>query len=215
MNASENTLVFEQNYVERDVLGTKIRFYPVTVGTVLRIKGLAGPVSQALSVLFQPRGKDAGTSFKTYGDAIRDENGKPIRIEGEKGADSYLMNTETVSEAVPADIARMRSDERASAIGIICEAILSENNSKDLVGIILNSMKRDIPTKEFLDTVPVDAMPGIVQGVIEANKGVFGPLAKALDPMFGALASADGVEGDRRQEKSSRLMAGILSGMTS
>lgn len=164
-----------------------IDFYPVSVGMMFKLRRLAKPLAQAISVLTAGGAKDTGQIYRQVGDPVRDADGKPI-IVGEGDSATTIRDTETIAEAITPELAELRSKQKTEAVESLVSACMDEDNLVIIGSIIMDSMRIPNadrpPAKEFINSIPTDKLPDLILGVGKANKGVFGPLAGKLSPLF-------------------------------
>jgi len=168
-----------------------IQMRPVTGRMFLGFKDLLETASAAISRIFDVRTNDVGM------DTVSD-----IGISNDVAQSSITRNLTT---SITPELAKMRSDNRASAFGSLVSALLSEATQGSFFQLIFHSWVNRPPQLTKPDDIADLELPQLFQlltAVIKANKGVAGPLAgtgvwkdlmkKATDRL--APASANSVE---------------------
>ena len=159
----------EPAYVMHEVNGHVVRFYATSVGMIFKLKGLVGPLSHALAVLFSRNDTDTATKF------MKDTtNGIP---QGEVHE----------VEAIDPKLAGQRAIERQRALQQLVEAVCNKQNGLVLAEVILDSIREreDPPAQqkqiaEFLQQLTVPITKELLMGVAKANQDVFGPLGERV-----------------------------------
>lgn len=158
-----------------------INFYPVSVRVAFRLKSMAKPLAQAISALFTRNRDDCRQMSRKFKD--------PGGEEGE----------ETTVEAIDLALARYRDERRDKAIEQMIEAFADPQNQMIVAELLMDSM-RDIcprnPTAEdlqqFIASLTVDTLFGMLTGVAKANFGVLeGNVLKAAREKVGAAFGRD------------------------
>ena len=154
------------NYEEREVNGEALRFYPVSVGVMFKLRRIAKPLAGALSVLFTSQNSDYGVIQREF------DNGK---------------SKETSTEAIPVKLAELRTRERADAIEKLVEAVTDPKNADVIGAVVIDSLRDVFPRRgpavrdnpkpgEWLESLGADTLVLLLRGVAAANKDVIGPL---------------------------------------
>jgi hypothetical protein len=172
MTWQEKIGCFSPNYITEKVMGVEQHFYPVSVGLMFKLRTIGKPLARSLAFLFGKNDNDVGS--------------KSIFLSREEG---LSPDQEITSEPISEGLAKLRLEQKESAIeGII--ASLTDETHLEVVGKIIMDSMRDVfpkeeksdrpPAKEFIDTLPLPALTCCLIGVAKANKGVFGPLAEQV-----------------------------------
>ena len=107
---------------------------------------------------------------------------------------------ETNLEPITEGMATFRSRERQSAASEIVDILLSQENMHLVGHIIMNSMRNlctnrkpsDKEATEFVEALDIIILKEFMQGVIDANKEVFGPLGERVPAIVkGALTKIE------------------------
>ncbi len=155
------------------------KFFAINTELLFKLKEGAGDVFKALAVLF---------------DDNRNDTGSIQRSTSSEEADGKAHANEIIAEPISEAVARMRYEQKQKAITDLLNTFGDSN--KVLFGeIIMASLLETFPPDaddnppplEFIQTLPLNALPGLVMGVVKANKGVLGPLAEQIVPMFDAI----------------------------
>lgn len=162
-----------------EVLGEPQNFYPISVKTVTKLRGIARPVGQALATLF------AGN-----------EDLVTRKVDDQQGADKSLRRVTEIG-AVNAEVVKERNRARQDAVSTLIDTLLSDPASRILAEIIVDSMrdtfeKRPTMPSELdaiMEQIPADALPDIFKGIMEANKKLFAPLKERAADVSAALQS--------------------------
>lgn len=178
--------------IKHVVAGQERNFYPITVSTLLQLRGAAKPLVRAMSVLFG--GDD---------DLVK----KEIQEKTSKSLESYEKRT--CIDAVSPELAGQRQKARMAAAEDLLEGLTSEASSRLFALVIVDSMRDDFdkkPTtaKEFddiLSSITADALVEILGGIGAANRKLFGPLMNRA-AQFGTVLKSklDGLGEDQPEE---------------
>jgi hypothetical protein len=171
------------NFITREVAGQSVRFYAVSTGMVFKLRRIGKPLAKGLAALFGTK-TDTDTTVRQ----------------------SVFQDTfDTTTDAISPELAKLRYEQQQQAYEDILEGLLADENRETIGAIILDSIRRDaypdgdLPNPgEFLDSIPLTSISALVSGVMEANKGVFGPLeltvssalSKAVEETTRKLVSA-------------------------
>lgn len=193
-------------YVESSVNEKNLRFYPMSVGMLAKLRVVAQPLVKALTKLFNQEAADrtrierAVTSdqvIKTF-----NEKNEPIEVTGQ--------DTEVIIEAVDPKLAKLRSEEKDRAMNDLVSSLLDENNLHVLADLVMDSL-RDVfgqdkpPALEFVQQTPLPLMVEMLKGVVAANAGVVGPVGgKIKAAIEGALDKATQGVNDREEDQQSQ-----------
>lgn len=161
--------------IEHEVNGEMLTFYPVSMGTLFKVKSIGKPLAKALAILFDDKNRDYGTVNRS----MRSEDGAGV-------------DTEIIIDAVTVDMATLRSKQKEESIEGLIDALLDDDAKKTIGALIVESIKKsehfkdvDMPSPlEFMNTIPADSIIDFLTGVAKANKGVLGPLAETLTDLW-------------------------------
>ena len=180
MSWKQNATFLTPDYIEHPIegSGTMRKFYPVSVRTAFNMHRIAGPLAQALTVLFGGGRSDGGSKHMKYGQPDPEDPKAPVKEFGE----------ETVINATPLDTSRYRDAQRQQAITALIATIADANNQLVLGHLIWDSMReefeprtpKDADVNDMLDSIDVTVLSAMLVGVAKANVGVLGPLAAKI-----------------------------------
>lgn len=169
----------QPNHIERKVGNETVKFWPVTGRTAFKMRRVGEPLTKVLSVLFQSRKTDVG----------RQSVQTPVFENGVlKG-----MSEQTTELACGADVLKFRGAQMDQAVSQLWAVGMSDEVLNMLCEFIIDSAREEFKgwtPQKFQDEVPITVIPALVAGVIDANKGVFGPLAQRLDGLKGQIEKA-------------------------
>jgi hypothetical protein len=169
----------ERHFVEHEVCGQRLRFYPNRVGLLHDLAEVSKPVASALAALFSDRSQDAGMEEK-------------ISQQGD------IIVKESVMQAVSAEIVTLRSKERDGAIDALLTAVSDPRNRLLLGRLLMDSLREEFPyhaerpavdVEEFLygdgkpDGYPgldIPALTAMIGGWIKANAKQFGKVGEQV-----------------------------------
>ena len=156
-----------------------LNFYPISVKTVMRLRDIAKPIGQALSVLLTSNERDFSTK-------VVDEN----------LPDTGLRRTTDVGAITP-ELSKQRQTARQEAIATLVDAILSPASANLLAEMLMDSLRDNFERKKggptpteiaaFLEELTADLLPEMLHGLAEANKKLFAPLKERAASMGAAL----------------------------
>jgi len=160
-------------YHEHVVMGKKLKFHPITVGALFRLRRLAPPLAKALTTLFEQNAKDSTTIQRS----VTEKDGS--------------VANETVLEAINPQLAQLRSNQRAKAIQDFIEAFTDTENMNIVAEILIDSLRdlfppgsSDNPSPEdFVNQLQASAFSEMLQGLAAANREVLGPLLEPLEAL--------------------------------
>lgn len=171
-------------FVAHEIKGLgKLKFYPVSVGLLFKLRRLGTDIISAMSLAFANTDKDQKTIEKTITNVL-----KPEEIKNGMG-ESYIDRTVTV-EPISNETAQYRDDQKSRAWSKAFDAIMKEENIDVIGEIIMDSLhevfprdpltgefKEKVSPKEFLAELKLPMITGLFMGVGLANADVLGPLA--------------------------------------
>jgi len=158
-------------YVEHEVNGLVLRFYPGSLRLLGRLRTISKPLVGAISTFFQ-------NSDLLTRKVMRD-------FQSPQGEAS----SETTLDPISPELLKNIDLRREGAIDQVFQAITSEENRAVIGEIIMDSLREEFPRKpkaeqirEFVDDPDLDVATTVqlLTGVAMANKGLFGPLAEPL-----------------------------------
>lgn len=168
-------------YEESEVNGTELKFYPISVNVMFKLRRIAAPLAKAISTLFQPDDKDLTVIERTFSD------------DGEGG-----KGKELIQEAISPQLAKLRQESRASAITDLIEAVTDERNALVIGRVIVDSLRDDFPRKmkdsdvqDFVSKLEAPRLVELLKGVMAANGKVLGPLEDRVLKAKGAQADQE------------------------
>lgn len=167
-------------YVEGEVNEQTHNYYSLSSTRALKIKSLALPVAEAVTVLMSSGEADHGKTIKDY-----------------VGPNKQVIGVETIFNPETPAIIEARSKTRAAAVARLLEACLDERNALMLCELMMDSRREDFDRKEFeakhvravFDSSDIVTLLAHLKHVAKANLAVFGPLAEKLQ-----LAASKAVE---------------------
>lgn len=161
------------NFTKATVNGKEVKFYPISVNTLFRLKALGKPIAKALAVIMG----DNTVETTLVNRHINDDEGNSVMEEHVK--------------AIEADLLREKFNLREDTILSVIDAFLNEE-SRNLVGqVIVESIKDEFgeetppPAKEFMASLDLSTLVQLIVGVIGANAG-------ALEPVQGNVVAPAG-----------------------
>lgn len=189
MSWKENLNFGEPTYIEHTVgSGDKakaMKFYPVSVGAMFKLRDLLSPLGKAIATLTADTSKDGGRIIRDIGEPFM-FNGKPYTIEGPDKTKNLVRDAETIFEAITPSLAQLRDEQKSAAIQGLINAIMEEKNAMTVSEIIMDSLRlrgtNKPPAQEFLTEIPFPVFCDFLVGVAKANKGVFEPMGKMMAP---------------------------------
>lgn len=154
---------------EVTVNGELLKFYPLSLNAVHKLKSIGKPVAKALSMVFVDTKADVGKNIK--------EVTNPV---------DRITMTETTIDPISPDLAKLREAQRSQGIEEIMSALTDPATMRDVVHVIMDSLRDDFPTRsetevaDFISKTDVPTVVELLQGVVKANAGVFSPLVERL-----------------------------------
>ncbi len=169
--------IFGSDHEQHEVNGTVHNFYPVTGRIIGRIKMFRKPLTK-LAAAFSSKGTDVAIVSKvdTAGDSYKEEKAQ---------------------QAISPELADKRYSQMHDAIDSLME-LLTEVEFRNVISNIIMDSMRDLfprtekgkpgagwPTdQEFFDEMPVTLLPGLLMGVLKANRKLFGPFAGVAESLM-------------------------------
>jgi hypothetical protein len=166
----------ERHFVEHDVCGTRLRFYPNRIGLLHELAEVSKPVAAALAALFADKSGDATSTDKTM-------------VQGDTTVRECSL------QGVAPEVIRLRADERERAVAALLSAVSDARNRLLLGRLLMDSLRDEFPyavdrppaeVEEFLygsadfPGLDVPAVASMVGGWIKANAQVFGDAGKQV-----------------------------------
>lgn len=163
-NWKDKLSVYDRKFVARTIGGTTWNFYPISFGRMFELKRTIKEVFGAMAIFFGKHGDDVGQE-----------------VENIKQGDSTISRT-SITATTP-EMAKLRDDQRRNGIESAVETLMSDNNRDMLGRLLADSLRedfdRDVPAKEindFMAQLDLGQLVEFMQGFMEANAKVFGPL---------------------------------------
>lgn len=172
----------DQRYVESEVGGKLLRFYPNRMALLTEARDLSAPVAQAISVLFADQSRDSASHVKRLKDG------------GQNGGQMEEITTEAVSQ----EMADYRQKQREGAITKIMDT-LADQRSKLLLGKLwMDSLRDEFPYRK---TRPVSEVEEFLYGSEKEDDGYTGLDLPAMIEMFQGWMKANAkVFGDQGEK---------------
>ncbi len=182
----EKLSCFSPNFIEHVVNGQKLHFYPVSVGMAFKLRTIGRPLARSLTVLFGSNDNDHGT--------------KDIQIQNDHGGHDREISISPITDG----LAKIRHEQKVDAVDKLIESLTSDENAAVISDIIMDSLRDQFPpdqpnarppASEFINEMPVPVLGGMIAGVMQANKDVFGPLTeKVASAASAAVAKVTGTK---------------------
>ena len=182
MSWKEKLSFIAPEFVEHTIQEKFLHFYPISVKSAFRIRPIAQPIAKALSALLGRHDNDVAQKVRT------------------KMRDGKVEDQDIQTEAIPKELAELRSKEREKAVSEAIMVLLDPDNSV-IIGLLLADSLREIfprdlsasDAKQFVDDLPAPVLSEFLTGLAKANKKVLGPLAEmAGEAMKRSLAGLRG-----------------------
>lgn len=189
-NWKERFTYHEKHFVEREVAGRPMRFYPNRVALLHDLAEVSRPVARAMVSLMGDSRGDAG---------IVTERFREGGAEGEK----------TTVQPVSPEAAEQKRKERDCAIDDLL-SVADARNRLMLGRLFMDSMREVFPyarerspmeVEEFLDSLDLEIMSEVSRGWIAANARVFGDAGERLAAQV--RERLDGLRGESPSESPS------------
>jgi hypothetical protein len=157
-------------FVERDICGTSIKFYPISPGDLFLMRSVSASLADALGLLFTARGskataRDSGSLFRTVkeGDATVQEN---------------------QVDAISKEMAELRTEQATKAYKQLSDLILNRENMEIIARMILSSMRakdKDDPmaVAQLLEQ-DISVVKDMLKGMLDASSEAMGQLGKDI-----------------------------------
>lgn len=178
-----------------EINGQLMNFYPLSLGALHRLKGLAKPISSALSALFAKTDTDVGRNYEDF-----------------VNKDAEMASTKTRTEPISVDLARLRSDQRERALAQLLDCLTDPVVHRDILLIITDSARDSFPAvmsdvmiKDVMTKMDVATMVAMFQGVVKANGSAFGPLVgKVSEALKNSISAPSPLQQSPDSQSSSR-----------
>jgi len=165
---------FRPKFIEREINGTKLKFYAVRVPMVAELLALSGPLAGAITSLFQ--------SDRSYRSSKSKEN---RLVDPSTGANQTV--TEISSDALSLDAIKYQESQRREAMETIVGVLSGKDSNNLLARFVCDSMRDEFPqgaviqdVLEFWNALDIDYAMLLIAGALEANAAVIRPfLGKA------------------------------------
>lgn len=193
--------LFTPKHVAHKIGDQEMKFHPVSLNMLWKLRTAFEPVIEALRVL--TAGKN---DVERTVDQGRDDEGNE--------------RTVTHMGAVTTEMAKLRQDQSDAAWKRALDCIFGED-SRELIGELLADSLRDDFTREeaieagmgkkVIESLDLGTMVEMVNGLLKANAGVFGPFAekvrKAAAQKMDEVLGSDEAEGNRTGSQDAALEA--------
>lgn len=152
--------------IDKKINDETVTFYEISAGKIFDLKNLAGPIGRTIDA-FQRNQNNISSKTSRYGEVGEDPGGEVIEL-----------------MAIDPKLEDQQAKRRQHAITELVDTLTDDKNIRTVGEIIMDSMKdifprgdsENPPGSEFIKSMPLPVLAQMVSGVIEANKGVFGPL---------------------------------------
>lgn len=169
---------------EHVVNGKTHKFYPVSVGLIMKLKVTAKKITKAVAAVFSNKTKDI----------------KIIDSTTTSGGNGPIERT-VVTEPIDLGIAKYRDEQRSNSLAEALEALTDSDTLELLAEIIMDSMADVFKKNEegkvveptpavFVAKTKLTTMSQMVIGVAKGNQDVFGPLGSKVGSFLGGLEKA-------------------------
>lgn len=159
------------NFVEHEVNGKTLKFYPVSLGTALKLRTIAKPLASAITTLFAGGDKDVGSKVK-----------ETTSNEGSV--------YERIVDAISPDLAKMRQDRVDFAVRDLIDALTKDESLLVVAELFADSCRdewqRPVPPaqiKAIKDELDTESLPQVLAGLAKANRKLFGPLGDRISEL--------------------------------
>ena len=171
----KKSFIGSTNYVEHEVGGEELKFFPLSVTVMFKLRRVALPLPAALSTLFAPNNTDFTVIQREFSD------------DGEGG-----RGKEIITEAISPQLAALRTKERTEALEQAIGALTDEQNAEVVGAVIMDCLREDFPRGskenpkpgEFIHELDLPCMIECLKGVAKANREVLGPLADRVQSVI-------------------------------
>jgi hypothetical protein len=177
----EKLSCFTPNYIEHDVCGQQVKFWPVSVGLTFELRRIGKPLAKSLSVLFSKNANDNGTQ-----DLIEKD---------ERGNDRRELTILPISEG----LAKIRHEQQTEAIEGLVESLTNPEHAEIVGKLLMDSLREVFPREEkkdwppvqvFIKELPLPALGAMLAGLAMANQEVLGPLTETVKAKVGEVVTA-------------------------
>lgn len=154
---------------EHEINGQTFKFWPISVGAMFRLRGLAKPVAKAVAAFLTNSQNDTASEVVQSGE-----------------------HRKVSTQAIATDLAKLRYEQRQAAIEQLTEGIFSDPAAKTLAELCIDSMRETFDKKvtrpeAFLESVSAPDFVEMLAGVAKANAKLFDPLKKKAEEITSAL----------------------------
>jgi len=182
MSWKEKLSFISPSFIEHQIQGETLHFYPISLKHAFAIRSVAQPIAKALTIILTKHDGDQAQQAKSKFKAGQIED-QDIKV-----------------EAISKDLASLRTTERANAVSDAINTLLDPENAM-IFGILLVDSLRDIfprdtsraDARNFVEGLGLDVATEFLIGLALANKKVLGPFAEmAGEAMKRSLAGLRG-----------------------
>lgn len=178
------------------VAGEELKFFPVPIKLFMELRTLAAPLAKAVTVLFFSKSSDARV------EQVMNES----RAKGE-------VISRSIVDPTPLEVVKFRSEEKASAIKELIDAMGDSKIFETLGRVILTSLREECPetpvkretANEFMDGLDPTSLFELLMGVAKAHAKVFDPL---LQRVRAELAEAGPAQTQEPATETTQSMSG-------
>jgi hypothetical protein len=174
-NALKDKLGFlGKKSVEKDIGGSKFRFYACRVPMIAELLACSGPIAEAITTLFT--GMKEARSARSISKTIKDPT---------SGAEQITVDNDLPAATI--EMLKFQDDRRAGAIKQLAETFAAKGSDSLLARFVVDSMREDFgPGTEdkdieaFWNQLDVDSVFQFFAGALEANAEVIRPFLKKV-----------------------------------
>lgn len=171
--------LFQPKYVDHEVADNSLRFYPLSVTMLWRMRAVVEPLVEALRVISGGKNDVERTVDQERYDGAEDP-------EGERSPDQRIV---THMGAIKPELARLREERADGAWAKAVDAVFNEKSRDFLIEMLTDSLRDEFTRSEakdprvlknVMDRLDLSTLVEMVQGLVKANMRVFGPFAGKL-----------------------------------
>lgn len=159
-------------FIEHEVQGQKLHFYPISVKFIFELKALGKPLAKALS-----------TIFSNSENATANDTGATTQVV--ENTREGFKETKTVMDPIGVDIAILRDSQKREAFEEAFEAFSNQDNGMLIGRMLMDSLRDHFSDEErkdrnealkFIQSLNFLSLRDVLMGFIKANAKVLGPL---------------------------------------
>lgn len=178
--------ICEAPVITHPVGGHDVKFWPISVAMLVKMRSIGRPLAQALGALMGNNQSDVRREMTQSDDTAIET------VDGDDGQQKKVLvgvtGTNTSHDAISVELARFRADQKEMAIDRIVDAFTKTENQLVIAALVFDSCREIFPRRpenddlaEFIsEQANLVVMSQFLSGIMKANAQALGKLGEQL-----------------------------------